>query len=263
MDTQCSATQLQFHPFGRRLVTGRFDGGCMSSDGGSLLLREVDQRIGLLERLAGCFVDHRNPSSVEHDVRTLLAQRVYALALGYEDLNDHDELRRDALLSAGGGQGGSDGRGPGAGARPGRRVGELEHAEPSGAGRSRDGGGASLQAHRGAAGGARRLAGRVVYGVARQGAARDLAGPPTRRTIRCMARRRAASTTVTTTATATCRCTSSAADICCVRGCGRRTGTPRRARRRNWNGSSGNCAGIGPGRASSSAVTRASVAMRS
>ena len=71
----------------------------MSSDGGSLLLREVDQRIGLLERLAGCFVDHRNPSSVEHDVRTLLAQRVYALALGYEDLNDHDELRRDALLS--------------------------------------------------------------------------------------------------------------------------------------------------------------------
>ena len=71
----------------------------MSSDGGGLLLREVDKRIGMTERLAGCFVDHRNPSSVEHDVRTLLAQRVYALALGYEDLNDHDELRRDVLLS--------------------------------------------------------------------------------------------------------------------------------------------------------------------
>ena len=71
----------------------------MSSDGGGLLLREVDKRIGLTERLARCFVDYRNPSSVEHDVRTLLAQRVYALALGYEDLNDHDELRRDALLS--------------------------------------------------------------------------------------------------------------------------------------------------------------------
>ena len=71
----------------------------MSSDGGGLLLREVDQRIGLTERLASCFVDHRNPLSVEHDVRTLLAQRVYAMALGYEDLNDHDELRRDALLS--------------------------------------------------------------------------------------------------------------------------------------------------------------------
>ena len=71
----------------------------MSSDGGGLLLREVDKRIGMTERLAGCFVDHRDPSSVEHDVRTLLAQRVYALALGYEDLNDHDELRRDVLLS--------------------------------------------------------------------------------------------------------------------------------------------------------------------
>ena len=71
----------------------------MSSDGGGLLLREVDKRIGLTERLARCFVDYRNPSSVEHDVGTLLAQRVYALALGYEDLNDHDELRRDALLS--------------------------------------------------------------------------------------------------------------------------------------------------------------------
>ena len=80
-------------------MTARFDGGYMSSDGGGLLLREVDQRIGLTERLAACFVDYRNPSSVEHDVRTLLAQRVYGLALGYEDLNDHDALRRDPLLS--------------------------------------------------------------------------------------------------------------------------------------------------------------------
>ena len=71
----------------------------MSSDGGSLLLREVDKRVGLTDRLAACFVDYRNPSSVEHDLRTLLAQRIYALALGYEDLNDHDTLRRDALLS--------------------------------------------------------------------------------------------------------------------------------------------------------------------
>ena len=99
MDTQCSDEQLEFHPFGRRLVKGRFDGGRMSSDGGGLLLREVDKRIGLTARLADCFEDHRNPVSVEHDVRSLLAQRVYALALGYEDLNDHDELRRDALLA--------------------------------------------------------------------------------------------------------------------------------------------------------------------
>ena len=71
----------------------------MSSDGGGLLLREVDRRIGLTVRLAACFVDYRHPASVEHDLRTLLAQRVYALALGYEDLNDHDALRRDVLLS--------------------------------------------------------------------------------------------------------------------------------------------------------------------
>ena len=122
MDTECSGEQLQFHALGRRLVTGRFDGGRMSSDGGGLLLREVDQRIGLTERLASCFVDHRNPLSVEHDVRTLLAQRVYAMALGYEDLNDHDELRRDALLSAAGGQDGPDRRGSGAGSRPGAAL---------------------------------------------------------------------------------------------------------------------------------------------
>ena len=80
-------------------MTARFDGGYVSSDGGGLLLREVDRRIGLTERLARCFVDYRSASSVEHDVRALLAQRVYGLALGYEDLNDHDELRRDPVPS--------------------------------------------------------------------------------------------------------------------------------------------------------------------
>ena len=109
MDTECSGEQLQFHALGRRLVTGRFDGGRMSSDGGGVLLREVDQRIGLTERLAGCFVDHR--SSVEHDVRTLLAQRVYAMALGYEDLNDHQPRDAQCRLA----QDGPDRRGSGAG----------------------------------------------------------------------------------------------------------------------------------------------------
>ncbi len=80
-------------------MTGRHDGGHMSSDGGGLLLREVDGRIDLTRRLAGCFEDHRNAASVEHGVRALVAQRVHALALGYEDLNDHDALRRDAVLS--------------------------------------------------------------------------------------------------------------------------------------------------------------------
>jgi Transposase DDE domain group 1 len=71
----------------------------VSSDGGALLLREVDRRIHLLERLAGCFLDGRSPSLLKHQLSEMLAQRIYGLALGYEDLNDHDELRHDPLLS--------------------------------------------------------------------------------------------------------------------------------------------------------------------
>ena len=99
MKTQCTAEQLQFHALGRREVTGRFDGGRITTDGGGLLLRETDRRIGLLDRLAGCFTDHRNAQSVEHDVYSLVAQRVYGVALGYEDLNDHDVLRDDSTLA--------------------------------------------------------------------------------------------------------------------------------------------------------------------
>ncbi len=99
MSTQCTPAQLQFHAFGARQVIGRFDGGRITSDAGGLLLREADLRLGLLDRLARCCSDYRNPNSVEHTVRSLLGQRVYALALGYEDLNDHEELRRDSLLA--------------------------------------------------------------------------------------------------------------------------------------------------------------------
>jgi len=80
-------------------VTARFDGGRLTSDGGGVLLREADARIGLLSRLASCFVDYRNPASVEHTVRDLVSQRVYGLALGYEDLNDHHRIRDDATLA--------------------------------------------------------------------------------------------------------------------------------------------------------------------
>ena len=80
-------------------MTGRFDGGRLSSDAGGVVLREVDKRIGLTPRLGRCFVDYRNRLSVEHDVHALVSQRIYAIALGYEDLNDHGELRGDALVS--------------------------------------------------------------------------------------------------------------------------------------------------------------------
>ncbi len=99
MSTECTANQLEFHALGRRDVVGCFDGGRITSDGGGLLLREVDQRIGLLERMARCFTDYRNSNSIEHSAHSLVAQRVYGLALGYEDLNDHDVLRADSALA--------------------------------------------------------------------------------------------------------------------------------------------------------------------
>ena len=99
METQCSGEQLEFHPIGRRSVSGRFDGGRISSDAGGVLLREVDKRTGLTARVARCFVDYRSPASVEHNVHELVSQRLYAMALGHEDLNDHAKLRGDALLS--------------------------------------------------------------------------------------------------------------------------------------------------------------------
>ena len=99
MRAQCTPAQLCFEGLGRRVVSGRFDGGRLSPDRGGILLREVDLRLGLLARLAGCFTDYRTPASVEHGVRALVAQRIYGLALGYEDLNDHGALRQDALLA--------------------------------------------------------------------------------------------------------------------------------------------------------------------
>ena len=99
MTTQCTPEQLEFQSFGRRRVSGRFDGGRLTSDAGGLLLREVEQRLNVLSRLAGCFTDYRQAGMVEHPVESLLAQRIYGLALGYEDINDHDTLRRDSLLA--------------------------------------------------------------------------------------------------------------------------------------------------------------------
>ena len=99
MKTECTAGQLEFHGLGRRAVVGAFDGGRISSDSGGLLLREVEQRTGILQRLSGCFVDHRDPDQIEHTLESLIKQRVMGLALGYEDLNDHDALRQDPLLA--------------------------------------------------------------------------------------------------------------------------------------------------------------------
>ena len=83
---------------GRELVW-RFDGGDITSDGGALLLQKLEARTGIVRRFAACFTDYRNPRQIEHPLLDLITQRVFGLALGYEDLNDHDELRRDPMLA--------------------------------------------------------------------------------------------------------------------------------------------------------------------
>ena len=97
--TECSQASFAFGQHFRREVVARFDGGAITSDAGGLLLRETDRRIGLLGRLAACLEDRRDPQRIEHRVGELVWQRVYALALGYEDLNDHDPLRWEPLLA--------------------------------------------------------------------------------------------------------------------------------------------------------------------
>lgn len=97
--TQCNQESFEFQAHFSRRVVARFDGGTMTSDAGAVLLRETDRRLDLLPRLAACFEDHRQPWLISHTVPELVAQRVYALALGYEDLSDHDQLREDPLLA--------------------------------------------------------------------------------------------------------------------------------------------------------------------
>jgi len=99
MPTECSAEQFEFAGVERRAVVGSFDGGAITSDAGGLLLGATDRAIGLIERFAACFIDRRDPRLVEHVVATLIGQRVFGIALGYEDVNDHDELRHDPLMA--------------------------------------------------------------------------------------------------------------------------------------------------------------------
>jgi hypothetical protein len=100
MPTQCNAEQLEFSCVERRRVVAAFDGGTVSSDAGALLLGKADAAIGLIDRLTGCFIDERDPNLIEHSVRTLVGQRVFGMALGYEDLNDHESLRHDPVFGA-------------------------------------------------------------------------------------------------------------------------------------------------------------------
>jgi hypothetical protein len=98
MPTECSTETFAFAPVAGHKVVASFDGGRITSDAGALLLGQTNRAVRLIERLAACFVDHRRAEFVEHSVATLVGQRIYGLALGYEDLNDHDHLRHDPLF---------------------------------------------------------------------------------------------------------------------------------------------------------------------
>src|ERR1700691_464047 len=96
--TECNQSSFGFEASGRREIVARFDGGTISSDGGAFLLRQSDKRLNLLSRLSEGFLDGRNQNLVEHTIPEMLSQRIYGLALGYEDINDHEQLRRDPVF---------------------------------------------------------------------------------------------------------------------------------------------------------------------
>jgi hypothetical protein len=99
MQTECTPKLFEFEAVERRTVVAQFDGGTITSNAGALLLGQVDRGLGLMRRFAQCFTDRRDPRFVEHSVETLVGQRVFGLVLGYEDLNDHDELRKDPVFA--------------------------------------------------------------------------------------------------------------------------------------------------------------------
>jgi hypothetical protein len=98
--TECNEYRFEFASVqGAREIVAEFSGGTISSDGGGLLLQETDSKMNLLKRFSPCFVDLRNQDLIEHSVEQMIRQRVFALALGDEDLNDHEQLRQDPLLA--------------------------------------------------------------------------------------------------------------------------------------------------------------------
>jgi hypothetical protein len=96
--TECNQSQFEFEAHFSRRVVAEFSGARLTTEGGALLLRAADRKIGLLRRVVRCFTDARDPQRIEHELSAMLVQRIYGLALGYEDLNDHEELRNDPLL---------------------------------------------------------------------------------------------------------------------------------------------------------------------
>jgi hypothetical protein len=218
-------------------VVAEFDGGALTSDAGGLLLGAADRRLRLVRRLAGCFRDARDPRFVEHSVATLIGQRIFGIALGYEDLNDHDELRHDPLMAV--------------------LAGKLEawRSDCAPAGKSTLN---RLELSRETATGYHKISHDPaaiealfvdLFLEAHARPPKEIILDSTRPTTHCTAIRKAGSFTATTIATATCLSMCSVAGICWRPSCGHRTSTAARARSRKSRGSSRRSGRGGPGRA--------------
>ena len=229
MTTQCTSQPLEFARLGRRRIVAGFDGGRMTSDGGALLLREADRLFKVTERVADAFVDPRAPGRIEHDVPALVAQRRFALALGYEDLNDHDRLRDDPALALACGVDDVEGerrvreRDRGHALAASSTLNRLELSPPDEASPHRY---KKVVADHEALD--RLLVDRFLESHAEPPGGRSswISMPPT---TRSMATKRANPSTASTVTTASCHSSSSAASTPCAVGCGRPPAARRRA----------------------------------
>ncbi len=227
MPTECSAGLFGFAPADGRRVEAAFDGGAITSDAGALLLGATDRAIGLVGRFAACFADARRPDLIEHEVATLIGQRVFGIALGYEDLNDHDHLRHDPAMAALAGKLAArrSDCAPLAGKSTLNRL-ELSRPEPT-------------RYHKVSYDGAavERLFVDLFLEANRSAPKQIVLDLDATDAIPCTGIRRGASSTAITTATATCRSTSSAAAISWPPSSGAPTSTRAPGRSRRWTGS--------------------------
>jgi DDE family transposase len=244
---------FEFEAVERRAVVAGFDGGDITSNAGALLLGQVDRGLGLMRRFAECFTDRRDPRYVEHRVETLVGQRIFGLMLGYEDLNDHDELRKDRTFAVLAGKLKPVIRSDCEALAGKSTLNRLEHTPKRHGSKYHkiDCDGAQVDALFVA-----------LFLEAHERAPREIVLDLDNTTSRSTAGRKAASFTATTTNTAICRSMYSAAGTCCWPGSGARTSPAATARSRRSRVSSRRSVGNGRGSASSCAPTAAAPTMR-
>ena len=250
MPTECIQDSFEFGTVDGREVVGKFDGGVISSEAGALLLGQASRATGIVRQFAGCFSDARVPEAIEHSVETLVGQRIFGLALGYEDLNDHDQLRHDPVLAVLAGKlaAGRKNCAPLAGKSTLNRL-ELSRADHTTRYCKISHDPAAIE--------------RLPVSCSSM-PSRRRAGPSSSISMRlirsCTACRRGASTRASTTATAICRCSSSVVGICWPPSCAERASMRPTARSMRWPASSLRFASAGRRSRSGSGPTAGSAA---